>query len=321
MLTPPALLEVVRGNHVESVHRGVMVFLDPAGAVVASVGEAAGPVFPRSSLKPLQAVGMLEAGFIGRGASLAISAASHDGEPMHLDAARGTLAEAGLDEAALQCPPDLPGDQAAQADWLRSGHSAAAICHNCSGKHAAMLATCVANGWPTETYRDPEHRLQVGIRERLESLTDTRVSATEVDGCGAPAYAISLRGLALGFGRLALATSGPQAMVSNAMRRYPLLVGGTHRPASTAMVSVPGLIAKDGAEGVWAAALPDGRAFAAKIEDGSARALPGVLAAALAYWGIDDELIAPWGSVPVLGHGEPVGSARWSAGLREALAV
>jgi L-asparaginase II len=264
---------------------------------------------------------MLEAGFIGRGASLALSAASHDGEPMHVDGARATLAEAGLDESVLQCPPALPGDEAALIDWVRGGGAAAAICHNCSGKHAAMVATCVAAGWPIDSYREPGHPLQLAIRDRIETLSDTAVTAVVVDGCGAPAYAITLPALALAFGRLAAGSSGPEAMVANAMRRHPVLIGGTHRAVSAAMAAVPQLIAKEGAEGVWAAALPDGRAFAAKFTDGSARGLPVLLAAALSHWGIPEDQLTGWGSVPVLGHGEPVGSLRWSGELRELLAI
>ena len=306
------LVEVVRGDRVESVHRGRLVLL---GAGALETGAVDAEVFPRSALKPLQASAMLENGFSGRGASLAIAVASHDGEPMHLDAARTSLAEAGLDETALRCPPALPSHQASMIAWVRDGRSAAAICHNCSGKHAAMLATCVANGWELPGYLDATHPLQVAARDTVSSLAGVPVTSTQVDGCGAPAFAITLRGLATSFATLATATSGPLSMVAAAMRRYPELVGGSTHPGSLAMRAVPGLISKDGAEGVWAAALPDGRAFAAKIDDGSARALPAVLAAVLAHWGVPDADLRPWGTVDVLGGGAAVGTIRPSTAL------
>jgi L-asparaginase II len=316
----PALIEVVRGGEgsewVESVHRGGLVLVEPSGSIGADAA-----LLPRSALKPLQAIALLEAGFIGRGPSLALALASHDGEAIHIDGVRGTLAEAGLDEALLQCPPALPGNEAALADWLRLGQGPAPIAHNCSGKHAAMLATCVAAGWPLESYRDPSHPLQSAIRDRIESLTGVGVCATVVDGCGAPAFAVTLAGLAAAFAELATASSGPSAMVANAMRRHPVLVAGTTQTATLAMTAVPGLICKDGAEGVWAAALPDGRGFAAKFDDGAARGLPVLLAAVLQRWGVPAETLTGWGEVPVLGGGVGVGALRVSEELRELLAT
>lgn len=318
MSAHPVLVEVVRGGHVESVHRGSVVLLEQGGAI--QLGDVDAAVFPRSSLKPLQAVAMLENGFAGRGPSLAIAVASHDGEPAHLAAVRASLGEAGLDVTALQCPPALPAAEAALLDWVRDGGQASSLCHNCSGKHAGMLGTCVAAGWPTASYLEPLHPLQVAIREGIEALATVPVTASVIDGCGAPAHAITLRGLATGFAALASPTSGPAAMVAAAMRRHPELVGGSTQLGSLAMRDVPGLIAKAGAEGVLAAALPDGRAFAAKIDDGSARALPGVLAAVLARWGSPAELL-PWGQVPVLGGDGVVGALRPTRELLAALGL
>jgi L-asparaginase II len=312
----PVLVEAVRGGYVESVHRGSVVVLE--GGRVIELGEVDAPVFPRSSLKPLQAVAMLDNGLVGRGPALAIAVASHDGEPMHLDAVRASLAEVGLDESALQCPPAWPGLETAWAEWIRGGGAAERICHNCSGKHAAMLATCLSAGWPTETYLDSDHPLQVAIRGAIEGLTRVPVSATVIDGCGAPAHAVSLRGLATSFGTLATASSGPAGMVSAAMRRFPELIGGSANIATLAMQAVPGLICKNGAEGVWAAALADGRAFAAKLDDGAPRALPAVLATVLGHWGVPAESLG-WGAVPVLGGEVQVGTLRPSAELLDSL--
>ena len=314
MSAHPVLVEAVRGGYVESVHRGSVVLL--GGGSTVELGDVDAEVFPRSSLKPLQAVAMLENGFVGRGRSLAIAVASHDGEPMHLEAARASLAEAGLAESALQCPPALPAVESALIDWVRDGHGAESICHNCSGKHAAMLGTCLASGWATDTYLEPDHPLQQAIRATIETLTHVPISATVIDGCGAPAHAVTLRGLATSFAGLATATSGPSSMVATAMRRYPELIGGSTHAGSLAMREVPGLICKNGAEGVWAAALPGGRAFAAKIDDGAARALPALLSAVLTYWGVES---GSWADVPVLGGGHVVGIVRPSADLSELL--
>lgn len=315
------LLEVERNGRVESTHRGELVLLDPSGAVSVSVGPVDEPVLPRSSLKPLQAVALVENGYPGRDALLALAAASHDGEDVHVAGARAILAAAGLDEGALQCPPALPSGEAALVAWVGAGGEPARVCHNCSGKHAAMLATCVAAGWPLNSYRDPEHPLQLAIRERLSALAGD-VTAVAVDGCGAPAFALGLTALARGFAVLATAQDGAPALVRDAMRAHPRLIGGTGRAVSEFTAAVPGLLCKEGAEGVWAAGLPDGRAFAAKLADGSARGLPPLLAAVLEYWdvpGMDAALVQRWAAPPVLGGGRPVGAVRPSSELRSLL--
>jgi L-asparaginase II len=318
-VTEPVLIDAVRNGYVESRHRGSFVLLSPSGPAVVA-GSVDDPVFPRSSLKPLQAVAMLEAGFAGRDASLALACASHDGEPVHVAGARATLAAAGLDESALRCPPDLPGARDALVEWVGGGGVPAAICHNCSGKHAAMVATCVSAGWPVDGYVEASHPLQQAVRTRLSALAGP-VSGVAVDGCGAPAFSVTLRDLASAFASLAGASSGAPALVAAAMRSYPLLLGGSGRAVSALGAAVPGLICKEGAEGVWAAALPDGRAFAAKLADGGMRALPPLLTAALRYWGFDGPEIARWTSVDVLGGGRPVGSVTWSPDLRTLLSL
>jgi L-asparaginase II len=319
---PPVLLDVTRSGFVESHHRGSFVLLNADGSVHLRAGYPDAPAFPRSSLKPLQAVAMVEAGFAGRDASLALAAASHDGEDVHVAGARATLRAAGLSEPALQCPPALPANEHALRAHLRSGGGPEAIRHNCSGKHAAMVATCVSAGWPVATYRDPGHRLQRAARAQIESLAGEPVVATGVDGCGAPAFAISLTGLARAFGGVATSPASSAAgLVRDAMRAHPRLIGGTGRAVTELTAEVDGLLCKDGAEAVWAAALPDGRAFAAKIEDGGARALPPVLAAVLTYWGCAGSAVQRWSTVPVLGGGAPVGELGWSPQLRALLAI
>ncbi len=299
---------VVRSGFTESVHHGSIVVLDPEGGVVVSAGEPDAPMLPRSSNKLVQAAAMLRSGLDLDGELLALAAASHSGEPFHIDGARRILAGAGLDESALQNTPDLPHDQAERTAWIAVGRGPTSVAQNCSGKHAAMLATCVAAGWDVATYRDVGHPLQRAIAEVLSELAGEPVGATGVDGCGAPVMAISLTGLARSFARLATAPSGSaEGRVSAAVRAFPQWVGGSRRDVTQLLRAVPGLIAKDGAEAVYAAALPSGWSAAVKIADGGERARTVVMAQALLAAGVDPEAIAFLADVPVLGHGEPVG--------------
>ena len=313
MTDSPTLVEVVRSGFVECLHRGSVVALDADGSVAFAVGDPERPILPRSSNKPMQAVAMLRAGLDLDGKLLALACASHSGEPFHLDGVREILASAGLDESALQTPPDYPVDEVEKLAYVARGGQPAAVAMNCSGKHAAMLATCVRNGWPTTSYRDPAHPLQQAVREAIEDLAAERVSATGVDGCGAPVFGLTLVGLARAFRAIALAGDGTaEQRVVAAIRSHPEWLGGTRRDVTRLIEGVPGLIAKDGAEGVYAAALPDGRAVALKIEDGGQRARPPVMAAALARLGVDAPVLAELRSTPLLGGGEPVGDVRFA---------
>jgi L-asparaginase II len=313
--TPPALADapvlahVTRGGVVESVHRGSIAVTSAAGEVVASWGDPHDPVFPRSSLKPLQAVAMLRAGLRLPPPHLALACASHSAQPMHLDGVLEMLADAGLAEADLQNTPDLPYDDEERDVWVAAGRAARPLAQNCSGKHAAMLATCLVNDWDRATYLDPAHPLQRLVAATVEDLAGEPVAATAVDGCGAPVMAISLGGLARAFGRLATGATGtPEGEVAAAMRAHPELVGGTRRDVTALMRGTEGLVAKDGAEAVYAAALEDGRAVALKIADGSRRARPVVLAAVLRDLGVESTAYERLESAPVLGHGRPVGA-------------
>jgi L-asparaginase II len=306
----PVVAVVERSGFVESVHRGVVVAVDADGQVLFERGDAGAPSFPRSSNKPLQALAMVRAGLDLPGDLLALAAASHSGEQFHLDGVRRILAGAGLSEADLQNTPDLPYDEQAKREWLAAGGAATSIAQNCSGKHAGMLATCVVNGWDTATYRDPGHPLQVQMADVLAELCGEPVAATGIDGCGAPVMAVSPRGLARAFGRLAAATDGPEKQVADAIRAYPDFLGGTRRDVTALIRGVPGLIAKDGAEAFYAVGLADGRGVAVKIADGGQRARPVVLADALRRIGVDAEVLDQLSGAPVLGHGEPVGSVR-----------
>jgi L-asparaginase II len=305
------IADVVRNDVVESVHSGHVVALDSSGAVAGSLGDPGAVVFARSSLKPLQAVAMLRAGLDLDGELLALASASHSGEDFHLDGARRILAGAGLSEADLQNTPDYPLDDDAALAWRSAGRPRASVAQNCSGKHSAMLATCVAAGWDTATYRDPGHPLQKHIRATVEELTgDASVDHVAVDGCGAPLFSCTLAGLARAFARIASAPEGPEARVARAISTHPQWLGGTSRDVTRLIAGLPGLVAKDGAEGVYAAALPDGRAVALKVLDGAQRPRAVVMAAALRTLGVDAPVLDEVGTVPVLGHGEPVGAVR-----------
>jgi L-asparaginase II len=308
---------VERNGFVEGVHFGRVVMLDAAGDVALALGDVDAPMHPRSANKLMQAAVMRALGLQLDGELLALSAASHWGEPRHVDAARAILTSADLDESALLTTPDLPADSDARRAAVCADSAPRPIWHGCSGKHSAMLATCVLRGWDTASYLEPEHPLQVELRSRLETLTGAPVAHTAVDGCGAPAWAISLTGLARAYRAAVLAPPGSDARaVADAMRAHPEYVCGEQSEVTGLMRAVPGLLVKDGAESVYAAALPDGRAVAVKVADGGFRAGQAVLVAALRELGAGDEpgvdasAFGAWGTVPVLGHGTPVGAVR-----------
>ncbi|WP_415949837.1 asparaginase [Streptomyces sp. KLOTTS4A1] len=304
----PVLAEVVRSGFVEGHHRGSLVVLAADGSIEHAIGDVAAPVFPRSSNKPMQAAGILRTGLDLGGERLALTAASHSGEPFHLDLVRKMLAEQGLSEEQLQCPPDLPLDPAEAETYLAAGHTRDRVTMNCSGKHTSMLAACVQAGWPTDSYLDPSHPLQQLIREVVETAAGERVAAIGTDGCGAPLMALSLTGLARAFRHFVLAGEGsPERRVADAMRAHPEYVAGTRRPDTWLMREVPGALSKMGAEAVQAVALPDGRALAFKIDDGAIRALGPVLSRALTLMGVNSPAVTRIGKAPLMGGPTEVG--------------
>ncbi len=311
------LVEVVRSGFVEGRHRGSVVALAADGSVDWSLGDVDSQIYPRSCNKPMQAVGMLRLGLPLDGELLALAAASHSGEPFHIAGVRRILAEVGLDETVLQTPPDYPLDDAARAAFLRAGADKSSIAMNCSGKHAAMVATAAVNGWPTTTYRDPQHPLQQVIATTFAELTEEIVNSVGVDGCGAPLLSASLVGLARAFRTLVLAGAGSaERRVADAFVGFPEYASGTSRDEAALLRAIPGAVAKAGAESSYALALPDGRAVALKVDDGHPRARPVAMAAALRRMGVDHEpgvdaeALNATGTVPVYGGGEPVGELR-----------
>ncbi|MEU0127487.1 asparaginase [Streptomyces sp. NPDC006289] len=307
----PVLAEVVRSGFTEGRHRGSLVVLAPDGSVELALGDPAAPVFPRSSNKPMQAAAILRAGLDLSGERLALAAASHSGEAFHLSLVRTMLAEHGLKPDDLQTPPDLPLDPVEAEAYLAAGGVREPLTMNCSGKHAAMLAVCVLNGWDTAGYLDPGHPLQRLVGEVVAESAGEPVAAIGTDGCGAPLMAIGLVGLARAFRAFVLAEPGSaERRVADAMRAHPEYVAGTRRPDTWLMREVPGTLSKMGAEAVQAVALPDGRALAFKIDDGSTRALGPVLARALGLLGVDAPVVSRIGRAPLLGGAAEVGEIR-----------
>ena len=316
------LAVVERSGFVESRHAGSAVVLGPDGDVVLSLGAPEKPVFPRSSLKPFQAVAVMGAGVALEGAGAVLATASHAGTPAHVSVVRGLLAQAQLTEDALHCPADWPLDGTARENAIRDGAQRSPVYMNCSGKHAAMLLACRINHWPLESYLSQQHPLQQHIRDTTERLTGEKVVATGVDGCGAPVHAMSLLALARGIQRIGTASEGsPFALYRNAaVLRTAVLANGwaIDGPgrANTVVIDELGVFAKLGAEGVMVMAAPNGTTVSLKVLDGSLRAASIVALSLLADAGGVEraavDAVAAKLDLAVLGNGVPVGAIRAS---------
>jgi L-asparaginase II len=306
LTSAPLVVEVERSGVVESTHLVDVAVVDVTGEVVAAAGDPERLAAWRSSAKPIQARASIEAGWTpSDDRALAIACASHNGEPEHVSAVRAVLAAAGLDEAALRCPPDVPLYPPAARTVL----GPASIFHNCSGKHAAMLAACAASGWPLETYLEAEHQLQVRMRSAVGSITGS-VRGMLVDGCGVPTFVAPLRALARG---LRSVDGGAEAA---AMRAHPFLVAGTDRLDTELMAADPRVLIKSGAEGLACLAV-EGLGIAVKVRDGAARPRGPAVLSVLEQLGLTTPDFLPQHREPaVLGGGRRVGSVR-ARGLLE----
>jgi len=301
-----------RSGFDESIHFGAVVGLGASGAIEYTIGDPHSLIYPRSSNKPMQAVAMLRAGLQLPPELLAVACASHDGTPMHIEAVLRILDGCGLTAADLANTPSLPLDLESELEVLRSGTGPQPLLMNCSGKHSGMLATCVHNGWAHDaSYLASDHPLQRAITDTIDELCAETHAHIGVDGCGAPAHAMSLIGLARAFRAIANGSAGAEGtQVYTAMTTHPEMVGGRTRDVTQFMQHVPAMMAKDGADGVFAAAFPDGRAVALKIADGGDRARPPVMVAALRALGIDVSDVADLVQQPIMGHGHQVGVVR-----------
>ncbi|APT58591.1 asparaginase [Roseomonas gilardii] len=291
----PVLVEVTRGPEVESRHAGAFAVVDAEGGLVLSAGDVERPVFPRSAVKVIQALPLIESGAADRfgltEAELALACASHSGEPLHAETAAAMLRKAGQDAGCLECGTHWPSNAQAMRDLARSGAEATALHNNCSGKHAGFVCTACALGVDVAGYVRPDHRVQQEVKAALEDVTGTALDAARrgTDGCSIPTYAIPLRALAHGFARIGTGHGFGPARAAAARRlraavaANPFLVAGTKR-ADTVIMQALGerAFTKVGAEGVFCAALPEqGLGIAIKCDDGAGRAAEVVLAALL----------------------------------------
>ncbi|MBA2376164.1 MAG: asparaginase [Rubrobacter sp.] len=277
------LVAIKRGGLVESVHRGRIVFCDPEGNVLEAAGDPDGCFFPRSAMKPFQAVPLILSGaadaFGLSDEELAIACASHKGEERHVETVRSLLRKAGLSEDALDNGAHPPSDAASADALARDGKPFRKVHGNCSGKHAGMVAVCAHEGWDAGAYREPGHPLQVWIRSLLAKACG--LSPEELipggDGCGAPAFAMPMKNFSTAFARLAMGENLPEDVARAAfrlrvaMRSHPFMVSGTGG-FDTEVMENTDLVAKGGAGGVWAAGSGEGWGMAVKISDGAGRA-------------------------------------------------
>jgi L-asparaginase II len=315
------LAVVERSGFVESRHFGTLLALTADGSVAVSLGDPAATILPRSTTKPWQAVGCRAAGLTLSTVGTALSAGSHTGEDRHVAEVRAILADVGLSEEDLRCVPDWPEDEATRHRLIRAGEGPSPVRMNCSGKHAAMLAASVVNGWSTEDYLSPDHPVQKEIRARLEEAAGP-VTHVAMDGCGAPLFSTTVHGLAGAARGMVLAPPGsPERVVADAMRAEPWYVGGTDHQNTEFMRLVPGTVCKGGAEGVLMAAAPTGESVAMKVIDGSPRATTILALTVLGALGVDvsaaDSLART--EAQVLGGGKRVGEIRPSDELLSAL--
>jgi len=296
------LAKVTRGDLVESLHLGHLIVLNADGSTYLSKGSPDLPIYPRSAIKSLQAAAMLKAGLKVEENELAIICASHSGSQSHIDLVTKMLTSRGLSTSQIKNAVDKPLGEKEKITWGDKAPSQ--LAQNCSGKHAGMLITCQQNGWNMNTYLDLNHPLQVAIKNEIEELSGEKVSATSVDGCGAPLFAISLIGLAKAISNLVKSKEDLYQQIVSACTTYPELVAGEARLTTRMMRAVPGLFMKEGAEGVQVCALRDGRVIAIKIIDGSWRPVAPIIMEIFKRWNVEmpDESVKIYGGTSVIGE-------------------
>ncbi|MCP1198176.1 asparaginase [Notoacmeibacter sp. MSK16QG-6] len=304
MADNPVLVEVTRGSRVESFHRGAFVAIDADGAVVMTEGDVDVPIFPRSAVKLIQALPLIESGAADdcglTDSELALAGASHSGEPGHVEGAAAILSKAGLEPGALECGSHWPMNEDAARRLFCQGVEPYSLHNNCSGKHAGFVCTCRKEGWETRNYVQPDHPMQVAIRDAMVDVTGVAHDPDNmaIDGCSIPTYAIALKAMATGMAKMAsgrgLDTRRAKAAsrLMKAAMNEPWHVAGTGR-ACTLMMQAGGgrLYTKTGAEGVYCGAIPElGIGFALKCDDGKTRASEAMVAALVTKLLPDDAL-------------------------------
>jgi L-asparaginase II len=314
-MTNPVLVEVTRGSRLESRHRGAVVVLDARGKKVLALGDIDEPVFPRSAVKALQALPLVESGAADRygfrARELALAQASHGGEPDHVAGVTAMLSAIGLDETALECGGHAPTHALSAAELIRRGRAPSPIHNNCSGKHAGFLAVARHLGHDIRGYGAPKHPVQVEIAATLSSLTGAPHGSENcgVDGCSIPTYAVPLASLALGFARFASGIGLERSRSEAARRIYqaavtePFFVEGSGRIGTDLMMLLKGgALIKTGTEGVLCAGIAElGLGVALKVDDGAARASGAMMAAVIArLLPTHAEELRRWTNAPVV---------------------
>jgi len=340
----PVLIEVLRGDAVESRHTGALAVVDASGALHTVLGDIDCPVFPRSAVKLLQALPLVASGgaeaYGLTDAELALACASHSGEPEHVATAAGVLARLGLTADALECGTQWPSREPVLRGMVERGELATPLHNNCSGKHSGFVCVaCLmarnAGVEPAEFARGyvaAEHPVMREVSAALSATTgiDVERAPRGTDGCSIPTFALPLRSLALAFARCGTGQglSDGHARAARRLRQAaaaaPFMVGGTDR-FDTRVMQAWGerLFCKIGAEGVYCAALPElGLGLALKIDDGAARAAEAAMAAvAQALLKTDDELLRGYSHLPLRNwRGLAVGSMRPAEALTRAFA-
>jgi len=277
------LVQIIRNNTVESVHCGHLLILDGNGNIKLSLGKNDFILYPRSAIKAIQASGMVRNGLgtILDDELLALVCSSHIGTLEHQNNVKRILAKVDLDETALQNTPFLPMISNIPDEKPTS------LAAPCSGKHSGMIATAKLNNWDITTYKEPNNPVQIACRKELEFLSNEQITNIAVDGCGAPLFGVTLRGLGRAIHNLMVSQDPVHQRVVNACRAFPIMVSGTGTLPTVAMESVPGLFVKTGAEAVLVAGLPSGETIVWKMSDGIDRGEGDLLKASLKHIGID----------------------------------
>lgn len=327
----PVLVEVTRGDRVESAHRGAIAVIDADGKIVAQWGDIEAAVFPRSAFKSLQSLPLIETGAADAlhlgDEELALACASHSSEPMHVERVEAWLARIDCRESDLACGPHLPMHEPTAHAMLRAGERPCRLHNNCSGKHTGFLSVARHLHIAVEGYERPDHPVQVLAREAIAAMCGLAPDRMPVgiDGCAAPNYAIPLSNLATAMARLgAPAKLSPDraqaaARLVNAWKKHPLLVSGTGRACADMIEGTTGrTVVKTGAEGVFTAVLPDrGLGIALKIDDGATRAAEAAMAKVLVLLRVADESALGKHVKPPIRNwrGDVVGERRTTAAL------
>jgi L-asparaginase II len=316
----PVLVEVTRGVLVESIHRGAVAIVDAQGGLRLAVGDVEAPIYTRSSLKPIQALPLVETGaaeaFGVSDEEVALACASHSGEAMHTSRVAAWLKRIGCSEADLICGPQIPRHEPTSQNLLATQQKPSRLHNNCSGKHTGFLTVAKHLGAPTADYVAIGHPVQKAILDSVIRLSQWRDPAWGVDGCAAPNFALPLTAFARALARIAGRQTPGADRILRAMATYPELVAGTGRFCTRLMRTARGqTVVKVGAEGVYAAMLPGlGLGVALKIDDGAVRAAEIAIAVMLEKLGV----LAPgFTTVPVINtRGATVGELRPAEGLR-----